>query len=390
VNPGTLKPGTLKPGSGTRTIVVGAGNMGRKWLRTVAAHPATTPVGLVDLDVELARRVADAETGDGFLAVGASLDELARETSADVVIDATVPAAHRSVTTTALRLGLAVLGEKPAAPTLAEAIALAALAEATGGVFVVSQSRRFNRQLVAVRRFLDEGGRVGELSARFFRGPRFGGFRDEMASPLVVDMAIHLFDIARWLSGGTPVAVYARETNPPWSWYRGAASARAIVEFDGGIDFAFDGSWAGLGLDTSWNGDWRLTTDRGTVAWNGDDPAVVQAGREDPVLTIEPAADAGESLAGSLGAFVASLDAGTVADNEIHDNLRSLSIVEAVLASSASGERVLVDDILEAARAEARARAVEWGIPEIEPVLEGWPSVAVALDAVMPGAPRAR
>lgn len=378
-----------------RTIVVGAGNMGRKWLRTVRDHPATTPVGLVDLDVALARRVADDEIGDGCLAAGASLEELARATSADVVIDATVPVAHRSVTTTALRLGLAVLGEKPAAPTLAEALALAALAEATGGVFVVSQSRRFNRQLVAVRDVLDDGAIVGGLSARFFRGPRFGGFRDEMDSPLVVDMAIHLFDLARWLAGGTPTAVYARETNPPWSWYRGAASARAIIEFDGGgsdgaggVDFTFDGSWAGLGHDTSWNGDWRIATDRGTIVWNGDDPASVQAGREEPVRVVEPAADAGESLPGSLSAFIASLDAGVVADNEIHDNIRSLAIVEAVLASAASGERVLVDDILEAARAGARALTDEWGMPEIAPVLDGWHSVAAALDAVAPGAPR--
>jgi predicted dehydrogenase len=370
-----------------RTIVVGAGNMGRKWLRTVRDHPATTPVGLVDLDVALARRVADDEIGDGCLAAGASLEEVARATSADVVIDATVPVAHRPVTTEALRLGLAVLGEKPAAPTLAEAIALAALAEATGGVFVVSQSRRFNPQLVAVRRLLDEGVTVGGLSARFFRGPRFGGFRDEMDSPLVVDMAIHLFDMARWLAGGTPTAVYARETNPPWSWYRGAASARAIIEF-GGVDFAFDGSWAGLGHDTSWNGDWRIATDRGTVVWNGDEPATVQSARDEQVRTIDPAVDAGEGLPGSLSAFVASLDAGVVADNEIHDNVRSLAIVEAVLASAASGERVLVDAILETARAEARERAGEWGIPEIVPVLDGWPSVAAALDAVVPGAPR--
>jgi predicted dehydrogenase len=376
-----------------RAIVVGAGNMGRKWLRTVRDHPTTTPVGLVDLDVALARRVADGEIGDGCLVVGASLDEVATATSADLVIDATVPAAHRPVTATALRLGLAVLGEKPAAPTLAEAIALAALAEAVGGVFVVSQSRRFNPQLVAVRRYLDDGATVGGLSARFFRGPRFGGFRDDMDSPLVVDMAIHLFDLARWVAGGTPTAVYARETNPSWSWYRGAASARAIIEFDGGdggdgVDLSFDGSWAGLGHDTSWNGDWRIATDRGTVVWNGDEPATVQAAPDQPVRTIDPAADAGEGLPGSLSAFIASLDAGTAADNEIHDNIRSLAIVEAVLASSASGERVLIADVLEAARNDARASADDWGMPEIVPVLDGWASVAAALDGVVPGAPR--
>lgn len=369
-----------------RTIVVGAGNMGRKWVRTVAAHPATEPVGLVDLDVTLARGVARAELGDRAVAIGASLEQVAAETSADVVIDATLPNAHREITVAALRSGLAVLGEKPAAPTLAEALALAALAEETGGVFVVSQSRRFNAQLAAVRRFVAESDHLGELSVRFFRGPRFGGFREEMASPLVVDMAIHLFDMARWLVGRAPVAVYARETNPPWSWYRGAASARAIVEFGGGVDVVFDGSWAELGLDTSWNGDWRISTDRGSVAWNGDEPATVQADRGTRPVVLAPDPDSAEGLSGSLSAFLAALETGTVAENEIHDNVRSLAIVEAVLASSASGERVLIDDVLEAARDDARAHAESWGMPEIRPALDRWPTVAAGLDLWLPDA----
>ena len=40
-------------------------------------------------------------------------------------------------------------------------------------------------------------GEVGTVTTEFFKAPRFGGFREQMAYPLLVDMAIHQFDLAR-------------------------------------------------------------------------------------------------------------------------------------------------------------------------------------------------
>lgn len=362
-------------GAVTRVIVVGAGNMGAKWLRTVRDHAGAEPVGLVDLDVPRARGVGDA-AGLPDLIVGASLDEVADLAEADAVVDATIPDAHRAVTVSAIRRGLAVLGEKPAAATLAEAVALAALVDAAGATFVVSQSRRFNPQLAAVRDWLAGGAVVGSLSARFSRGPRFGGFREEMASPLLLDMAIHPFDTARWLAASPPVAVYARESNPPWSWYRGAAAAVAVVEFASGADFAYDGTWAGLGADTSWNGDWRITTDRGTVLWDGDHPASV-ARTDHPTEDLPPKAGAGESLVGSLDDFLSRT--GPRGESEIHDNVFSFAIVEAAVQSAAEGRRVDIGELLDRAGAEAVARAGEWDVPEIVPVIHSWGAVADGL-----------
>lgn len=374
------------------TIVVGAGNMGAKWLRTVRDHPGTRPVALVDLDEDRAREVA-ADAGLADLRVGADLERVITDAaSATALVDATVPAAHRDVTARAMRADLSVLGEKPAAATLAETVALAALREAIGGRFVVSQSRRFNPQLAAVRAWLDhaaeEGAVVGGASVRFSRGPRFGGFRDGMPSPLLVDMAIHLFDMARWLAGDAPSAVYARETNPPWSWYRGDASAAAVIEFARGAVVSFDGTWAGLGADTSWNGDWRIATDLGVVVWDGDRPAHVHEGGATRELA--PLEEAGSSLAGSLSAFVrrvvsddiaADGIAAAPADNDIDDNVLSMVIVEAALASAASGARVRVPDLLADAAATARAHGEEWGMPEIADVIDGWPDPAARFGA---------
>ena len=50
-----------------------------------------------------------------------------------------------------------------------------------------------------------------------------------MAYPLLIDMAIHQFDLARDLIGSDPVAVYCESFNPSWSWFAGDAAADGAV-----------------------------------------------------------------------------------------------------------------------------------------------------------------
>ena len=97
------------------------------------------------------------------------------------------------------------------------------LSERTSTLFVVSQNRRYNSGFGRFQEPLlaQHLGGVGHLNAEFYRAPHFGGFREEMDSPLLVDMAIHTFDAARYVTGADPVNVLCTEFNPPWSWYRG-------------------------------------------------------------------------------------------------------------------------------------------------------------------------
>lgn len=104
-----------------RVLLVGAGGMGRAWLRALAASPTAALVGIVDLDLEAARDAA-RETGRRDLPVGADAVRLAAETGAQAIVNVTVPEAHHPVTTAALAAGLPVLGEKPVAPTVASAL----------------------------------------------------------------------------------------------------------------------------------------------------------------------------------------------------------------------------------------------------------------------------
>ncbi len=68
-----------------------------------------------------------------------------------------------------------MLGEKPVAETVSRALSLAAAAEVTGELFMVSQSRRWNPQLAALREMTARLGRIGTVGTTFFRSERFGG-----------------------------------------------------------------------------------------------------------------------------------------------------------------------------------------------------------------------
>jgi predicted dehydrogenase len=378
-----------------RMLVVGAGSMGRAWLRALTAASDVVLAGIVDLD-PLAARAAAVEAGVPDLPTGADLASVAAATEADAVIDVTVPAAHLPVTLQALDLGLPVLGEKPVAATLAEALRLVAATELSGRLFMVSQSRRYNRQLAHFRRLAGRLGALGILTTEFFRGPHFGGFRDAMAHPLLLDMAIHPFDSARYLLDAEPVSVYCQEYNPAWSWYAGDAATTAIFEFTGGIRYVYTGSWCSTGMETSWNGSWRLSGEHGTARWSGDDPAELEAtggpaaggpaaGVPDAEVP-EPDADPelppelrmpspGEGIDGSLAEFTHALRTGTVPMGEVHENVLSLAMVEAAVLSATADRRVLLDDVLETAHREAVTTAGE----AVGARLRSWSSVRAAL-----------
>lgn len=340
--------------------------------------PLVELAGTVDLDLDAARAGA-AAVGRRELPVGSGTARLAADVGAQAVINVTVPAAHHPVTTEALAAGLPVLGEKPVASTVAQGLSLAAASELTGQLFMVSQSRRYNRHLFAAKRHASSLGDVGIVSAEFFKAPHFGGFRDAMDHPLLLDMAIHQFDMARFLLDADPVSVFCEEYNPPWSWYRGDAGATAIFEMSGGERFIFTGSWCSPGQETSWNASWRISGERGTVLWDGDNEPTVES-------TVESAGapgsaddeDPGQEIAGSLRDFVQALRTGSAPMGQVHENIMSLTMVEAAMLSASTGSRVSVDQLLEDSYQEC---LLTEGNPDVLEILKSWPSVRTALSA---------
>jgi predicted dehydrogenase len=306
-------------------------------------------VAWVDVQRDVAVEAAEAlQLRDVVIAT--SLGEALAATEADFVVDVSVPEAHPVVTLEALSRGLPVLGEKPMADSLARAREMVAASERTGLLYMVSQSRRYHAGLAAYRDLIATHlGRLGMLNADFYLGPHFGGFRDAMVSPLVLDMAIHTFDAARYLAAADPVAVYCEEFNPSWSWYAGAASAVALFEMERDLRFTYRGSWCAEGLPTSWESSWRAVGEHGTALWDGHGAPMAETVTSSgdffsPVQRVEAAVEEWEhtGIAASLRDFLRALETGSTPMGECHDNIKSLAMVLAAIESASTGSRVPV------------------------------------------------
>jgi predicted dehydrogenase len=327
--------------------------MGKAWGRNLRDHGATTVAGWVDMRHGAAAAAAE-ELGIQPECVGTDLEHAIKALNPDFVVDVTSPEGHREVTITALGLGIPVIGEKPMATNLREAKEMVRASETAGKLYMVSQSRRYDGRLQAYRRLIEANlGALGILNSDFYIGAHFGGFRDEMDHVLLVDMAIHTFDAARYLSQADPVSVFAEEFNPKWSWYQGDASATCLFEMTDGLRYTYRGSWCAEGSPSSWEGDWRAVGEKGTALWDGfGDPkgqvVVEPGGFHSKVEDIGEASQSVRSgIEGSLDEFLNALETGSTPNGECHDNIKSFAMVCAAVESSRRKQRVQIAELLD-------------------------------------------
>ena len=332
-----------------RALLVGCGGMGNNWARQLLPRQDIDIVGVVDI----APAASDALKSRHGLNVPAfaALDDALNALAVDVVLDTSVPETRRRIAGTALEAGCHVLSEKPLATSLADARELLGIAGRTGKTHAVMQNRRYLAGTQGIRRLIADGviGDVGMICSDFFVGAHFGGFRDEMANVLLLDMAIHTFDQARFMTGTDAVAVYCDEYNVPGSWYRGNAAALATFEMANGARYCYRGCWSAEGARTSWEAQWRIVGSKGTAIWNGVDAPFAEVVAADdgflrPCERVEPDAEwrGPNGHAGCLDEMVTALAKGEQPMTRSADNAKSLAMVLAAIDSAERGQRVTV------------------------------------------------
>jgi predicted dehydrogenase len=336
-----------------RAVLVGCGAMAKGWLEAIGSpelRDRVSVVGLCDLDLKAAE-ARRAEFAPDARA-GSDLAALIAETKPDLLFDVVIPAARHDVVATGLAGGCHVLSEKPMATSLDDARDMVKRAREAGKIHAIMQNRRYNEGTRRIRRTIESGaiGEITAIHADFFVAPHFGGFREQMQDILLVDMAIHTLDAARYMSGKAPLAVYCHESNPKGSWWAHGAVANAIFEMEDGVVFTYRGSWAAEGKRTSWDSEWRITGTRGMLRWDGFDTITAETGQRAegllwPTAPVEIApADPLETQGHKsvLIAFLDALEAGRAPETVGSDNVRSLGMVFAAIESARAGRRVEV------------------------------------------------
>ena len=183
--------------------VIGAGRIGRIHAGNVAAHAGARLVGVTDPDAAAAAALAEA-CGSKVIGLDAAF-------AADAVLIASPTPSHAEYIERAAASGRAVFCEKPIDLDAARARACVEVAERAGIVLMVGFNRRFDPHFAALKAAL-AGGEIGALEVLSITS------RDPGPPPLSYvassgglfrDMAIHDFDMARFLLDEAVVEVFA-------------------------------------------------------------------------------------------------------------------------------------------------------------------------------------
>jgi predicted dehydrogenase len=361
---GAMSNATASTTQPLRLLVTGLGGIAGCWLHPLSQRSDVQVVALCDLDGKRAE-AREAEFRFGA-ATGSDLAALIDQTRPDVVVDLTIPDAHVQVATLALAKGCHVFAEKPMTATMDQARQVLAATQAAGKVHAVMQNRRWLPQIIRFRDLIKSGaiGQLTELHTDFFLCAHFPGFREKMDHVLLIDMVIHHFDMARFISGADPVAVNALEWNPRGSWFQHGASTLVCVEMSDGLRLTYRGNWVAEGHNTPWEAQWRAVGTRGSARWDGVEQVDSQTfapwvqGKDMAAHAVvnAPAAPvlAHTGHAGCIDDMIAAVRDRRPAATRGSDNVLSQAMVHAAIRSAdRQGARVTIAEVMGATQAAA-------------------------------------
>ncbi|WP_431930141.1 Gfo/Idh/MocA family protein [Nonomuraea jabiensis] len=326
----------------TDLIQIGLGPWGLDWAAKIFPQlPDVRVTGWVDSSPD-ARAAFIASTGAAPDTVFATVREALEATGAVAAIAPVAIGAHVAVARQVLEAGAHLLLEKPFALDAATARELADLAAKRGLVFGIDQNYRIFPGAPIVRDLLARQavGTVRRVSLEWHRDHR--GVRESNA---LVELAIHHFDLMRYLFGRDGVAITCVPVAPVRSAEDRTPGASLIVELDGGLTVDYVLASQGAGPETPWPGVWRISGDDGLITWGAapDDHRAVSI--TDPagnVTAVEVPELPLFERAGVLRAFVDAVAGSGEPTSPAADNARSVAMLEAALTSARTGSRTKV------------------------------------------------
>lgn len=260
-------------------------------------------------------------------------------------IDIVAPmATHVPLCLLAVERGVDILCQKPLAPSLAEAEALARALDGRARL-MVHENWRFRAQYRHVKGWLDAG-ELGEpiscvlqvrasgllendqgVRPQLVRQP----FCAELSRFMIGEVLIHHLDVLRWLLG--PLRVVAALIGKTCPAVRG--EDHGVILLEGRKCWAaLDGNYVAPGAPSTPADRFELTGTRGIALFEGS--TVRLRGTRDESIALDLDAGYGDSYAAAIAHFVASLASGSAFETDVQENLQTLALVENAYAVARS------------------------------------------------------
>jgi myo-inositol 2-dehydrogenase/D-chiro-inositol 1-dehydrogenase len=192
-----------------RIGVVGVGRIGRMHARLLAHDVPGARLGMIYDPVDQASR-AVAQAFD--VRAARSADELLAAPDLDAVAICTSTDTHVELLAAAARAGKAIFCEKPISLDLEQVDRALAVVEQEGVKLQIGFNRRFDPAHRSVRAAVEDGSlgalHVVRITSRDPSPPPIAYI--EVSGGIFLDMTIHDFDMARYVTGSDVVEVFAR------------------------------------------------------------------------------------------------------------------------------------------------------------------------------------
>ncbi|MFO7653279.1 MAG: Gfo/Idh/MocA family oxidoreductase [Candidatus Krumholzibacteriia bacterium] len=319
--------------------LIGAGTHGERYLRHLRDDvDGMIPVALCRRDPEAGSRLA----GELGVRHHAEASALISNPGVDAVIVTTPPSSHFLLAKRVLEAGKALLLEKPMTATLREARRLVAMESTTSAPpLMLAQTLRWNPVVQRVRELWPRLGKVHLIRLAQRLEPTDLAWqreRTETVGGSVLLTGVHLFDLARYLSGQEFVRVASTQRRVLNPAVEDLFLARAEVE---------DGTWISLEVSkyTRSRAGWlEVVGEQAQIHADYLDGRVeLLVGRERERFDADASAP---TLPHVLAAWRDALATGTRPPVTATDGLRTLEVTEACYRSShAGGQPVRIADL---------------------------------------------
>ena len=164
---------------------------------------------------------------------------------------------------------------------------------------------------------------------------------------LINDMMVHHFDMIRYVLGQDPASVQAITWNQPWGWHAGDACHAIVFEFASGLRATHVCVGCAVGSTTSWNGDWRIEGEKGSIDWDKAGTWYSHLHRTPEKVdrrALEPVEAKPQEVA-MVDEFFAAIREDREPECSARDNLESLRMVFGAIQSAQSGGKVELSSV---------------------------------------------
>ena len=199
-----------------RYALIGCGFFAQNHLHAWSQNPDVELVATCDVDIEKAKAAAATFGGRAY----SSAEELFANEDLDFVDIATTPPTHKMMVELAAKHDVAAICQKPLAWQMPDAKAMVEAMAAKNLPFMVHENFRFQTPMRKIKEIIDSGA----IGRPFFGRISFRTAHDvysaqswlvESERMIIVDVAVHLFDLARYFIG-EPNTIFtsAHRVNP--------------------------------------------------------------------------------------------------------------------------------------------------------------------------------